>query len=85
MDDELMKLLKKLELPASFRDAGVDRAKFFSKLTMMAENAFDDQCTPANPRFPLVEELKEILTKAYDGDVSAADPMEPVQITSQNM
>ena len=36
-------------------------------LDEMAEAAFDDQCTPANPRYPLVSELKKVLIDAYNG------------------
>ena len=42
--------------------------EFMSKLDIIAENAFEDQCTTANPRMPLVSELKEILRKAYYGE-----------------
>jgi acetaldehyde dehydrogenase/alcohol dehydrogenase len=62
----LRKLSDSINLPASFKDAGVDRAKYMAALDQMAEDAFDDQCTPANPRFPLIPELKEILINAYD-------------------
>lgn len=61
-------LMTKLSMPLSFKDAGLSEEKFMENLDQMAEDAFDDQCTPANPRFPIVPELKEILIQAYHGD-----------------
>jgi len=63
---EIRKLSDALHLPASFKEAGIDRLKYMAALDKMAEDAFDDQCTPANPRFPLVSELKEVLISAYE-------------------
>ena len=61
-------LMADLDLPFSFKDANIKEEEFMSKLDVLAEEAFDDQCTPANPRFPMIEELKEILIQAYYGD-----------------
>jgi len=60
-------LTKGVNTPTTFAEAGVDRAKFMAAIDDMATNSFDDQCTDSNPRFPLVEELKGILIRAYDG------------------
>ena len=49
----------------SFKECGVDKNQFMSRVDILADNAFGDQCTTANPRLPLVTELKEILIKAY--------------------
>ena len=65
---ELKKLCAELDIPPSFKAAGIDREKFMAELDQIAEDAFDDQCTPANPRFPLIPELKDILIAAYDDD-----------------
>ncbi len=54
-----------LNMPATFAECGVPKELYFAHLDEVALNAFDDQCTGANPRYPLVEELKEILIKAY--------------------
>ena len=48
-------------------DYGVDEAKFLSGLDEMAEQAFDDQCTGANPRYPLIDEIKKMYLNAYYG------------------
>lgn len=56
-----------LHIPRTFAEAGVNKAEFMARLDEMALNAFDDQCTGANPRYPLVDELKAILIEAYDG------------------
>jgi acetaldehyde dehydrogenase/alcohol dehydrogenase len=66
--EAIKKLNKAIDIPTSFKDAGVDENEFMSKLDIIAENAFEDQCTTANPRMPLVSELKEILRKAYYGE-----------------
>lgn len=55
-------------IPASLREAGVPEQAFLSRLDDMAEQAFDDQCTVANPRYPLIAELKELYRKAYYGE-----------------
>lgn len=63
-------IMNKLEMPQSFQAAGgISEAAFFEKLDQIAEEAFDDQCTSANPRFPMIPELKNILIQAYCGDV----------------
>jgi acetaldehyde dehydrogenase/alcohol dehydrogenase len=61
------KLMETLNIPPSIRDCGVDEQDFLSKLPMLAERAFEDQCTTANPRYPLVTDLEEIYRNAYYG------------------
>jgi acetaldehyde dehydrogenase/alcohol dehydrogenase len=61
-------LCTKLEIPHSIKDAGVDEKKFFANLDRLAEEAFDDQCTGTNPRYPLISEIKQLYTNAYYGE-----------------
>ncbi|MBM7074388.1 bifunctional acetaldehyde-CoA/alcohol dehydrogenase [Shewanella sp. 202IG2-18] len=56
-----------LGIPASIQEAGVNEADFLAKLDEVAEDAFDDQCTGANPRYPLISELKELLLASFYG------------------
>eukprot|EP00481_Brizalina_sp_1-RS-2013_P000583 TRINITY_DN149_c0_g1_i3.p1 TRINITY_DN149_c0_g1~~TRINITY_DN149_c0_g1_i3.p1 ORF type:complete len:313 (-),score=98.79 TRINITY_DN149_c0_g1_i3:180-1118(-) len=51
-----------LDIPLSIQAAGVNESDFIAKLDELAVEAFDDQCTGANPRYPLITELKEVLT-----------------------
>ena len=63
-----------LGIPASIREAGVQEADFLAKVDKLAEDAFDDQCTGANPRYPLIAELKQIMLDTFYGrDYSEAD------------
>ena len=57
-----------LGIPNSFKEAGIDEAEFMAKIDMLADRAFEDQCTTANPRVPLVTELKQILIDSYYGN-----------------
>ncbi|MDR3182248.1 MAG: bifunctional acetaldehyde-CoA/alcohol dehydrogenase [Planctomycetaceae bacterium] len=59
---------EKLEIPRSIKEAGVDEKKFFTNLDKLAEEAFDDQCTGTNPRYPLINEIKQLYTNAYYGE-----------------
>ena len=65
----VQKLKKEIGIPMSIKDAGVDEKTFFDNLDHLAELAFDDQCTGANPRYPLIKEIKQMLTDAYWGKV----------------
>ena len=56
-----------LDIPLSIQAAGVPEADFLAKLDQLSVEAFDDQCTGANPRYPLISELKEVLTASYYG------------------
>lgn len=58
---------KDLGLKLSIKDQGVSREEFESKVDKLAELAYLDQCTTANPKEPMIEELKEILYQAYEG------------------
>ncbi|WP_194091340.1 bifunctional acetaldehyde-CoA/alcohol dehydrogenase [Vibrio hibernica] len=58
---------KELDIPMSIQAAGVPEADFLAKVDELAVDAFDDQCTGANPRYPLITELKEVLLAAYYG------------------
>ena len=60
-------LMEKLEMPKSLKECGIDEQDFLSKVDTLADRAFEDQCTTANPRLPLVKELKQILLDAYYG------------------
>jgi acetaldehyde dehydrogenase/alcohol dehydrogenase len=61
------RLKKELGLPGSIREAGVAEKEFHAQLDTLAANAFDDQCTGANPRYPLISEIKELFLRAYEG------------------
>ena len=61
-------LQNKVNMPKTIKDAGVSEVKFFETLDEMVEQAFDDQCTGANPRYPLMSEMKELYLKAYYGN-----------------
>ncbi len=60
-------LKKAVGIKATIKDYGVDEKYFLETLDEMVENAFDDQCTGANPRYPLLSEIKEMYLKAYYG------------------
>lgn len=61
------KLKASIDVPMSIKDFGVPSKAFYATLDKMSENAFDDQCTGANPRYPLISELKELYIEAYEG------------------
>ena len=65
---KIRELMKEINLPATIKDAGVDEKVFLEKLDSMVEDAFDDQCTGANPRYPLMSEIKEMYLSAYYGE-----------------
>ena len=60
-------LKKQVGVKATIRDYGVEEQNFLDNLDAMTEQAFDDQCTGANPRYPLMSEIKEMYLKAYYG------------------
>ncbi len=64
---EVRTLMKDLGIPMTIAETGVNEKEFLSKLDALSERAFEDQCTTANPRYPLVTELAEIYKKAYYG------------------
>lgn len=74
-DDEKVSLLinaitqlkKDVKIPLSIKDAGVSEKDFMAQLDTLVEQAFDDQCTGANPAYPLMSEIKQIYIDAYNG------------------
>ena len=66
--EEIKKLNNDLNIPKSFKEAGIDDQEFLAKVDILADRAFEDQCTTANPRLPLVSELKQILLDSYYGN-----------------
>ena len=66
--EAIRELMRKLEMPMSLKEAGVDEQEFLAKVDMLADRSFEDQCTTANPRLPLVSELKQILLDSYYGN-----------------
>lgn len=66
--EEIKKLNNDLNIPKSFKEAGIDEQEFLAKADILADRAFEDQCTTANPRLPLVSELKQILLDSYYGN-----------------
>ena len=74
-DDETLEMLiqaledlkAKIGIKKTIRDYGVDEKYFLDTLDDMVEQAFNDQCTGANPRYPLMKEIKELYLKAYYG------------------
>ncbi|MEQ9867222.1 bifunctional acetaldehyde-CoA/alcohol dehydrogenase [Pectobacterium aroidearum] len=78
----LEEMKTELGIPTSIREAGVQEADFLAKVDKLSEDAFDDQCTGANPRYPLISELKQILLDTYYGrkfsEEAKAEVVEPV-------
>ncbi|MBR2529371.1 MAG: bifunctional acetaldehyde-CoA/alcohol dehydrogenase [Blautia sp.] len=64
---KLEELKKTIGIPASIKEWGIKEEDFLATLDEMTENAFNDQCTGANPRYPLMSELKELYLMAYYG------------------
>ena len=74
VDEKLENLIKaidelkeKVGIKKTIKDYGIDEADFLARLDDMVEQAFDDQCTGANPRYPLMSEIKQMYLNAYYG------------------
>ena len=61
-------LKERVGIKKTIRDYGIDEQDFLNRLDAMVEQAFDDQCTGANPRYPLMSELKQMYLNAYYGN-----------------
>jgi len=64
---EIDKLKEKVGIKPCIKDYGIDEQAFLESLDAMVEQAFDDQCTGANPRYPLMSEIKQMYLNAYYG------------------
>ncbi len=64
---KIEELKKMVGIKETIKDYGIEEDKFLETLDEMTEMAFDDQCTGANPRYPLMSEMKDIYLKAYYG------------------
>ena len=60
-------LKAKIGIKNTIKDYGIDEKDFLDRLDDMVEQAFDDQCTGANPRYPLMSEIKQMYLNAYYG------------------
>ncbi len=65
--EAIEKLKKQVGIKATIREYGIEEKDFLNRLDDMVEQAFDDQCTGANPRYPLMSEIKEMFLNAYYG------------------
>lgn len=66
--DKIEELKAKVGIKKSIAEYGISEETFMSTLDQMVEDAFDDQCTGANPRYPLLREIKAMYLKAYYGE-----------------
>lgn len=66
--NEVQKLKTIINIPDSINAAGISKEKFFATIDEMSEEAFDDQCTGANPRYPLISEIKQMFINAFEGN-----------------
>ena len=65
---KIEQLKEAVGIKKTIKDYGVDEQYFLETLDQMVEDAFDDQCTGCNPRYPLLSEIKEMYLKAYYGE-----------------
>ena len=63
--DAVRNLMRECEMPQSYKECGIDEKKYMQKISKIANRAFEDQCTTANPRLPLINEIEQILKNAY--------------------
>ncbi len=66
--DAIDNLKETVGIKKSIKDYGISEEDFMATLDQMTEDAFDDQCTGANPRYPLMSEIKDMYLKAYYGE-----------------
>lgn len=64
---KIAELKAEIGIKSTIAEYGISEQEFLSKLDQMVEDAFDDQCTGANPRYPLMSDLKEMYLRAYYG------------------
>lgn len=69
-----------VNIPKTIEEAGVSRTNFYATLDDLCEQAFDDQCTGANPRYPLMSEIKQMYINAFDGE-TVKKPKAPAKKT----
>lgn len=65
---EIGRLKNSVDIKKSIKDYGIDEKAYLDSVDEMVEQAFDDQCTGANPRYPLMSELKDMYIRAYYGE-----------------
>ena len=70
-------LKERVGIKKTIRDYGVDEKDFLDRLDAMTEQAFDDQCTGANPRYPLMSEIKQMYLDAYYGNKHFTEEEKP--------
>ncbi|MCL1950935.1 MAG: bifunctional acetaldehyde-CoA/alcohol dehydrogenase [Turicibacter sp.] len=77
-EEKIAGLIKKIDelkkacgVPMSIKEYGVSESEFLEAVDQMAEDAFDDQCTGANPRYPLIDDLKSVYLNAFYGSADA--------------
>ena len=66
--NKIDELKEKIGIKKTIKEYGIDEQTFLATLDEMSEKAFDDQCTGANPRYPLISEIKDIYLKVYYGN-----------------
>ena len=85
--ENLIKAINELKsrvgIKATIRDYGIDEKDFLDRLDDMTEQAFDDQCTGANPRYPLMSEIKQMYLNAYYGTHFVEPEMPPRDLDVQ--
>jgi len=64
--EAIQDLKAQVNMPKTIKEAGVSEKNFYTTLDEMSEQAFDDQCTGANPRYPLISEIKQMYINAYE-------------------
>ena len=74
-------LKARVGIKETIKDYGVDEADFLARLDDMVEQAFDDQCTGANPRYPLMSEIKQMYLNAYYGQHFVEQAMPATDLT----
>lgn len=77
-------LKAKVGIKETIRDYGIEESTFLETLDEMTEQAFDDQCTGANPRYPLMSEIKQMYLNAYYGGKHFAEAEMPVKYAAEN-
>ena len=65
--NQINDLKEQVGIKKTIKDYGVNEEEFLARLDEMTEQAFDDQCTGANPRYPLMKEIKQMYLNAYYG------------------